>query len=521
MIPFYSPSELAKKVKTRLKTEDKIAFFSAFILGLCCHIFIFTNSMYNNDDIRYLHVSFDKPELGRWLLTYAAGISSFFSLPVVNGLLSLLYLSLTAIVLVRLFCVTNKIGIVLISGILVTFPTMASLFSYMFAADGFCLSCLLSALAAYYVIRGSKRWHLYLAAAFLCCSVGIYQAYLPFTLLLLLIHYVLVVLQPNQYENKDILRLTFSYIKMLALGMAAYYFFMQLTLKLKHMELSSYQGINESGVPGPGELVQRFAAAYRNFLDFFRPDQVLALNGWLRAGLVMTLCILFFCLAAFFIKNRVYKSPLRTGLLLLCLLCLPLAVNVICLISEGVQIHMLMRHAWCLLFVAAVVFSEKAAPLFSGMRKKLLDWAVLIALFLVIYNYFLLSNIAYFNMNFRYEKTYALCIKIMDRIEASEDYDNDRPIAFIGRYSKTYKMDAVEALLDPMTGMKGPRVFMDSSRAYKPFIQNCLGEDITIPTPEEEAAIKETQEFQEMPRFPHNGSVKVINGITVVKLNDD
>ena len=61
---------------------------------------------------------------------------------------------------------------------------------------------------------------------------------------------------------------------------------------------------------------------------------------------------------------------------------------------------------------------------------------------------------------------------------------------------------------------------MGTSRAYLPFMQNCLGEDITIAAPEQEEAIRASEEFQSMPRFPHDGSIRIINDITVVKLND-
>ena len=179
-----------------------------------------------------------------------------------------------------------------------------------------------------------------------------------------------------------------------------------------------------------------------------------------------------------------------------------------------------MRHSWCLLFIAVIVMFEKTSPICPLNTKKLLEWAAFIATFLVVWNYILLSNIAYFNMNFRYEKTYALCIKIMDRIEQSEDYDKHRKMAFIGNFSKTYKMDAVADLLEPMTGMNGPRIFKGASRAYLPFFQNCLGEDITVVTPEEEDALRATPEFQEMPYFPNVGSIRVINDVTVIKLND-
>ena len=132
-----SPSEYISGLCRRLTREQKTAFAAAFLTGFLCHLFIFTNSMYNNDDIRYLYVTFDKPELGRWLQTYAGGISSYFSMPVVNGILALLYGSITATVIVSLFELKNRLGIILLSGLFITFPTVACLYSYMFAADPF------------------------------------------------------------------------------------------------------------------------------------------------------------------------------------------------------------------------------------------------------------------------------------------------------------------------------------------------------------------------------------------------
>ena len=156
-------------------------------------------------------------------------------------------------------------------------------------------------------------------------------------------------------------------------------------------------------------------------------------------ALALSLLMLFVFTAVLYLKHNVYKSLLRNALLVFCALCIPLSLEVFYLISSGVNVHMLMRHAWCLLFAAVIIFYEKAAPLCGVSKARLLEWVSFGAVFLAVWNYILLSNIAYFNMNFRYEKTYALCIKIMDRLEQSEDYDKDRPIAFVGNYSKTYK----------------------------------------------------------------------------------
>lgn len=521
MFTLKSPSEYLSWFRNRLTPQQKTAFFSTVLTGFLCHLFILTNSMYNHDDIRYLYVDFDKPELGRWLQTYAAGITSYFSMPVVNGILALIYAGITSMVIVQMFNIKRKLTIFLSAGLFVTFPTVAVLYSFMFAADPFLLSCLLSALAAYYVTRTDRKWGWAIGAAFLCCSVGIYQSYLSFALILMLLYFILMLLQPEHYSDKTILIMAVRYIAMLGSGMAAYYIGMTLTLKVKHTQLSSYQGINNSSVPGLSDIRDRILMVMRDFIDFFKPSQVLAFNRWMQFALLVCIVLLFFFFFTLYFRHGLYKNIMRNFFLLFCILCIPLSVNVFYLISADVNIHMLMRHAWCLLFISVLILFEKVSPLWHHKKQAVVEWICVISSMLILWNYILLSNIAYFNMNFRYEKTYALCIKIMDRIEQSEDYDSHRPMAFIGDFSKTYKMEAVKDLLEPMVGMSGPRVFDGTSRAYLPFFQNCLGEDITVVTPEEEKALKATPEFQEMPRFPHEGSIRVINDVTVIKLNDD
>ncbi len=515
-----SPSEYLDGLKSRLTKEQKTAFLSVFIIGFFCHLFILTNSMYNNDDIRNLYASQDRTDLGRWLLPYAAGLSSFFSLPIVNGILSLLFLALTGMVLVRIFDLHNRYGILLISGILAVFPSVACIFAYMFTADAYFISCFLAVLSVYFVTRTESRRLWIAGAVCLCCSVGIYQAYLTFVLLLLLLFFLLALLQPAQYTRKDIGSLLIRYVLMLGSGMAAYYLFLMAALRIKQTALSSYQGVDQSAAFSLHDIRSRILLIYQDFFQRFHPGEILAFNRWVQAASLV--CVLLLAVFGFmlFFRNRVFTSPLHSVLLVLAIATLPMCANTIYLISADVNYHTLMRHSWCLLFIAPVIFYEKAAPLLRPSAQRLLEWACFAAVFLAMWNFILLSNIAYFNMNFRYEKTYALCIKIMDRIEQSPDYDKDRPMALIGNYSKTYKMEETTLLLEPMTGMKGPRVFGGTSRAYLPFFQNCLGEDITVVTPEEEEALQATPEFQEMPRFPHDGSIRVINGVTVIKLND-
>ncbi len=523
MTSIKGPAELAGSLFRKITGQQRLAFCSAFIAGLLCHLFIITNSMYNNDDIRYLYVTFDKPELGRWLQTYFAGISSYFSLPVVNCVLGLFYIGLAAMTVAALFDLKNGLHILLISALIAVFPTVACIYSYTFAADPFMLSLFFSCLAAYFVTRVDRgRFTWLYGSFFLMLSVAIYQAYLPFTLLLMLLWYIIAVLSPDRFDNRTLIRIGIRYVLMLIVGMGAYAIGMKATLACKNISLRDYQGISDSSLPGPSMLVERIMLALSDFVAFIKPSQVLTYNRFMQAGFVLTVLTLLAVFVYRFWKKKIYADVLRIVLLLVCAVCIPLSVNVIYLISETVQYHMLMRHAWCILFIAPVILLESFREDSCGKKTffALTEWCMIIALTVVTWNYILLDNIAYFNMNFRYEKTYAHCLELRDRIKAADDYDRHLKLCFVGRYSKTYKTEGAEALLENMTGMKGARIG-SGTRIYIPFFQNCLGEDVEGVSVEEEEAMKTNPAFQEMAVYPREGSIRRIDDVMVVKLNED
>ncbi len=523
MASIKGPTELVGYLRNKISPQQRLAFCSAFISGLLCHLFIITNSMYNNDDIRYLYVTFDKPELGRWLQTYFAGLSSYFSLPVVNCVLGLFYIGLAAMAVTALFDLTEGLHILLVSSMIAVFPTVACIYSYTFAADPFMLSLFFSCLAAYYVTRTDRGRFTWLwGALFLMLSTAIYQAYLPFTLLLMLLWYIIAILSPERYDNRALVRKGLEYIIMLIVGMGAYAAGMKITLACKEISLRDYQGISDSSLPGPSMLLTRIKLALNDFIDFLKPSQVLTYNRFMQAAFILTVLTLTVLFCYRFVQKKTYTSVLRIVLLLVSFACIPLSVNVIYLISETVQYHMLMRHAWCILFIAPIVLFEafKKDPAMKQTFAVLTEWCVIAAIIIATWNYILLDNIAYYNMNFRYEKTYAHCLELRDRIKSAADYDRHLKLCFIGRYSKTFKAEGTEDLLENMTGMKGAKIG-SGTRIYIPFFRNCLGEDVEGVTDEEEAAMKENPIFREMPAYPNDGCIRRIDDVLVVKLNED
>ncbi len=135
--------------RSRVSREEKLAFLSAFIAGLLVHIYKFSNTLPNSDSLYNFYDPQNIVASGRWLLSFACAPSSFFDLPWVTGLFSLVYISLTAavVVVVRLLGIKDPVAVVLGGALIASYPGMTETFFYGFTADGYFLAMLLSALA--------------------------------------------------------------------------------------------------------------------------------------------------------------------------------------------------------------------------------------------------------------------------------------------------------------------------------------------------------------------------------------
>lgn len=129
------------------KDKWKFAFTASFIMGMLVHFYMFTHNLLSHDAAGTFYYSADYIDHGRWFLKSICSLSSYFQLPWVTGLLSVFYLSISIVILVEIFDIENKISIVVIAGFLVTFPSLAATFSYVFVADGYMFGVLCACLS--------------------------------------------------------------------------------------------------------------------------------------------------------------------------------------------------------------------------------------------------------------------------------------------------------------------------------------------------------------------------------------
>ena len=86
----------------------------------------------------------------------SCGISSFYNLPWVNGLLALVFLGLTAVVITELFSIRKPLAAALAGAVLASFPAVTGTFVFVYTIDGYMIALFLSCLAVLLAVK--VRW---------------------------------------------------------------------------------------------------------------------------------------------------------------------------------------------------------------------------------------------------------------------------------------------------------------------------------------------------------------------------
>lgn len=500
-------------VKFHLKPELKTALISSVLIGLFCHLYIFTNAIPNHDGLLNIYSTQEKFSSGRFFLSPFSGVGSFFDLPWINGVLSLLYLAITAMAITELFELRKKISIILTAGLLVSFPTVTSTFSYMFTADGYMLAYAVTSLA---LLVTQKYKYGFLPGAFLFfLSVGVYQANLPFALTLIAV-FLLAQLVSTNLPAKTLLTYTLRFFLMTAIGMAMYAVLFKTYTRFFAGSIADYQGLNEIG-ENPPTLSESFALINDSFLGFF-------FNGFMSespVNLFEVLNVLLFALIILgfvwhFFKQRVYRRPFHLVAAILLLLVMPLLAYSMYFVSPEVSYHMLMVMALVAFYLLPVVFYDRYEP--TRFATPALSWATLLLSAVVIFNFALIANISYFNMNLKYEKSYGFMNRVLDRIEQTEGYDQAEKLAVFGRVSMDDNISTgqVHESLPYMTGIMGNR-FVAHPLHYERMLKHFFGFSLELVEDEQKEELMQTTLYNEMGIWPAEDSIVILDDTVLIK----
>lgn len=515
------PGEAVEKLRERLGDRLTWAFVCAVVLGLLIHLPVMLSDFPNHDGLSSLYFDQNMITSGRWFLTVACGFSSYYAVPWVIGLLGIFFLGCTSMALTELLEIRSKGVILLCGGLLVAFPALASTFAYVFTLDGYMLAMLLATLSVLF----AKKWNYGFLPGALCLafSMGIYQAYLPFAILLSLYQALLLFADGEMGRNaKKGLAQIGRYLAMGVLGAILYYVILRVLLLIQGKELASYQGIGDAGVSGAPGLLASVKAIYSDFVVFTLRGKIVFQNPYSLMAVLCLLALTAWVVIRLAIARKWWKNPWFYACAAGLALAIPLCTSCIRLISPELNYHLLMRYQWVLFPICMAAFCdthlEGAGEEKGKSSLALTKWILVISLGVLVFCYGLLDNVAYANLAKKYEKTYAYCLRLLDRIEQTPGYYQGIPVALVGVVGDDPfpSTDITGDVTGNMIGLSGDMLFYTGEN-YEAFIKNYLGATLNIVDVETMGKIYYTEEYVEMDSFPAAGSTKVVDGVLYVK----
>lgn len=496
--------------------QFKQSMFWSFSLGLLAHAFCYLNVMFCHDSTMVFHNENRwKISLGRFITPFFDKIRTPYNIVWVIGVLSHVFIALSVYYLICIFDIQNKVIIALIAGIFSTnFTLTISNATYINWSDIYMLSVLLYVLGAYFVLI---KKNITLSVLAITIAMGIYQAYLPLTLLIIICFVILECFNNLVFSN--IVKIVLRSFAVVGLSFISYSLLCNIFVKAYGASLNNgYNGIASVGDFENVNLWELIKESIYYLFSFFFKESGYITTGVKFANIViLLLCIVFVVLI--FLKKKIVTINALFGLI--CLLVCPLAMNSVYIISKG-TIHHLMIFHFCMYYVILLIFLNyvmREEIICTNFRNSLVSLSCYLLIGFVIFRSVTYANIVYLNQELKYQNTMQLMNRIVDRIEQTEGYViGETPVEFYGelaesplaknRYGFTQLKEL--ALMECYFGVTYATTFYQYFNEIFNYPINLTVYD----------GYSDKQCPYDMPVFPYEGSVQMFDDKVVVKLSE-
>ena len=524
------PDQYLTEWYRNLSGAVKTAFYAAFAAGLAAHLYQFTNKLYNYDELANTPGGIGlSTEQGRWLLNWMGRFmrsvfGGSYSLPFFNGIFALLFLALSAGMVVSVFQVRNKLTAGLIGGLMTVFPAVVSMYFFMFLALYYAIGISFSVFAAWLAVKYPKNIIANIAAVvMIACSLGVYQAYFPDTVCILL---MVVILKAafggvkEKKEWKEFFLMIARFLVVMAAGVAVYFLINKAVLAVTHIQLTSYQGGDTMGKITIAQLISALKSCYTSFFDLgFSNVMGISYNRTVRR-LIKVVWILFAAgIGAYLVLKK--KEYLNKVIVLCGILVFPVAMFLIYVMAPNSYCYTLMAYSVVFFFVFFLLWLDAC---FRNLKlhapvKSITNWvsALLTAALVIVFVWYANGN--YMALEYTKYHDFSYVQTLVTKIRSVEDYSQDKPVIMVGTQINDSTNGMGSLIGDTFTvGGKADTNLGYNSLLY--LMSDYLGFSPYYGTYEEIQNWMQREVVREMPSYPADGSIQVIDDTIIVKLSD-
>ena len=499
-----------------------LCFAAAIGIGLAAHAYGFLNASFSHDMLNALVAdsveTYWKMQLGRpGIVLYRRVFRGVIAAPWQLGLLSLLWLSLSCFLTAKLFQIENRWFPVLLTGILtVNITTIAMTATYLYEMDADLFAVLLGICAVYFW-NCSDLVGALLGAVLTACCMGTYQSMVSVPVTLVMLLSIASLLKGESFSQ--VFRKGLRGILMLGAGALLYWLGLRLMCGLKGINLSmdSYNSVEQAA---SASVIQRICHVYRSWAEaFWNPNRTHIEPIVLVMNVGLPLLALWKLLTWFGKKNsRIGEKLLLTVLLLL----LPLGMNTAQLTFSR-DIHDLMKFSFWLFYVLCLL------PIFllpEEKRTVLLRTAAALLTIVLLCSNIQTANIVYMKKHLEQEATQSFMTRVLYRLEENEDYmPGQTPLAFAGVSDQLREqIPGFEDYYD-ITGCEEATPIVKALasynyNAYAAYFRYLLNNPAVMADWEQWNRIQKDPRVQQLPVYPADGCMQLVDGIMVVKLGN-
>ncbi len=528
-IKVITPEEALNKFLNWFDTNKRIAFLIAIFVGIITHITMITETIMSQDGLwnsmEYFRPGEWETSLGRWGIEIVQRLNQFIAIPTISTISCIVMMAITAVILIDIFELKSKISVIFTSAILVVTPTLTATVLYIYTSFAYCFSFFISALVIWFIYKfKNKKLGFIIATLCLVFSLSIYQSYIGVTIGLCIMISIIDLIR-NKKELKEVLFNILKTALVVIIGGILYYIITQIILKISGIEISAYKNAQNVSILGILlGLKDTIIQTYRDFFTFFFRNEIVYNTNYRREvlyGIFFLLFTISTIISLVFLEEKdIKKKLMKITIITLLLLILPIGLNIIDIIIVGNEMYALTAVQMILIFPFIFAIFE------NNDKYILIKWGSILVCFVILATYYIADNTSYAALKLTYNQAYSTTMRIMDRMENTPGYSKDLPILFGGivgnnnypRTSTLYNY-TIGSIVNNTTfhGSYGGAI-----GTWVKFIKVFYGLDIKTCTAEEYNTIVNSDIYKdEMEIFPAESSIKIMDGIIVVKLSDE
>ena len=421
----------------------------------------------------------------------------------------------------KLFDIRSGVLTVLVAGIFTANLTViATAASYIHDLDCNMLSLALAVLSVYLWKRYEKGF-LY-GMLPLCLSIGLYQSYISVAITLVILYLVMELLDGEPFCA--VFQKGLKSIAMIIGAGVLYFIALKIICYVTDVSIKSgrYNSIDTVLSMSIPRILYRVIEGYIRSCD-----EILHAASVYPEKVILLVHVLMIAVSGGIILCRVLQKEIKIKeklLTLVLIVLLPLGMNIVYPITDG-RSHVLMEFGFWLTYLFTLLIAWWAVRHFGAWKPLLKHgqrFAAVCLVLLVLWGNVQTANAAYLKKDLEQQANLSLFTRIVYQMERCDGYvTGETPVVFVG--TPVALLDTVPGLeeIQDIIGCESPLTLFRNVRArYRAYFDYILLNPAVMADTEIWTKLQSDSTVAQMPCYPQEGCMAIIDGILVVKLGE-